>query len=237
MRVLSFDTATSATTVALLDANGTPRALELTARDDPPPGARPGHARRLLALIEEVMGESGGGWEQIDRLAVGVGPGTFTGLRIGVATAHALARARNLPLVGVSSLAALALAAHRSDPAARIVALIDARRGQAFAAAWGAGEDPRTHAPRLKPSVLGPEQLEQTLHELGPGVLCVGDGAIKFEPVLTRAGVRMPPHDALLHRISAREHARLARGLVPGDPNAVQPAYLRLPDAELARRR
>ena len=85
--ILAFDTATPATTVAVCGEH----ALEL--RDDPPPGERPRHATRLLPLITEVMEESGASWDSFERIAVGVGPGTFTGLRIGIATARALARA------------------------------------------------------------------------------------------------------------------------------------------------
>ena len=88
MRILAFDTATRATAVAL--AGTGERVLE--ARDDPPPGERPRHASRLLPLTAELLERAGIGFEDIDRLAVGVGPGTFTGLRIGVATARALGR-------------------------------------------------------------------------------------------------------------------------------------------------
>jgi tRNA threonylcarbamoyladenosine biosynthesis protein TsaB len=116
-----MDTATPSTAVAVWAPDGP--AVER--RDDPAPGERPGHAARLLALVDEVVP----GWDAIERIAVGVGPGGFTGLRIGIATARALAQARDLPLVGVSSLAALA--APHDGP---VVAVIDARRGEVFAA-------------------------------------------------------------------------------------------------------
>lgn len=131
MRVLGLDTATAATTVALLGRDG--RALEL--RDDPPPGARPGHASQLLPLVHELLEQAGLGWSEIDRIAVGIGPGTFTGLRIGLATAQALAASTGTPLVGVSTLSALAAAAHATAPDTTTLAVIDARRGEAFAAA------------------------------------------------------------------------------------------------------
>src|SRR5580704_13966257 len=107
MNVLAFDTATPATTVALAGVGN----VIYTARDDPRPGERPGHAGRLLPLTALVMERAGIGWDGIDRIAVGVGPGTFTGLRIGIATARALAQARAIPLVGVSTLQSLALLA------------------------------------------------------------------------------------------------------------------------------
>ena len=105
VKVLGFDTATRATTVALLDSE---RDEAVERRDDPSPGARPRHTTRLMALVVEVLQVAGADWSAVDRIAVGVGPGTFTGLRIGVATAHALARARDIELVGVSTLHSLA---------------------------------------------------------------------------------------------------------------------------------
>ena len=111
MKILAFDTATAATTVALADGNDV-----LEHRDDPPGGTRPRHTSRLMPLIVEVLDEAGVGWGQLDRIAVGVGPGTFTGLRIGVSTARALAEATDVELVGISTLESLALNADgRSD--------------------------------------------------------------------------------------------------------------------------
>src|SRR5256885_10638200 len=107
MKILAFDTATRATVAALLDTE-TDEAVER--RDDPEAGVRPRHTTRLMALIVDVLQAAGAHWTAIDRIAVGVGPGTFTGLRIGVATAHALSRARDIPLVGVSTLHSLARA-------------------------------------------------------------------------------------------------------------------------------
>lgn len=229
MRVLAFDTATSATAAALGDdADG----LLVEARDDPPAGSRPNHARRLLALVEEVLESSPGGWPAVDRLAVGVGPGTFTGLRIGVATAQALSRARGIPLVGVSTLASLALAARTQTPDRDLVAVLDARRGEVFAAAWAAGMTPGERAPRLGPVALAPDELARQW----TSGLAVGDGAVRFRATLERAGLEVPPDDSALHLVSAGWHCRLARGEAPGAPDTVQPSYLRLPDAEIARR-
>ncbi len=139
VQLLAFDTATPATSVALLRADGE----ALTRRHEPAPGERPGHVAELLPLALALLDEAGTTLAQLDRLAVGVGPGTFTGLRIGVATARALAQAHRLPLVGVSTLRALAAAADDAaagDGAPVVLAVLDARRGEAFAAAWAAGE-------------------------------------------------------------------------------------------------
>ena len=136
MRILGFDTATRATAVALFAPDG----LALEARDDPPPGERPRHTTRLLPLIVELLDAAGLGWDDLERVAVGVGPGTFTGLRIGIATARGLAVARGLPLVGVSTLESLALGGIDAVTQGRIgadvdavAAVLDARRGEVFA--------------------------------------------------------------------------------------------------------
>jgi tRNA threonylcarbamoyladenosine biosynthesis protein TsaB len=229
MRVLAFDTATRATAVALCDVGEGSGGLELEARDDPEPGARPGHARRLLPLVEQLL-RQGGGWDAVQRIAVGVGPGTFTGLRIGVATAHALARSRGLELVGVSTLESLASGVRSDWPGSAVLAVIDARRGEAFAAAWAVGGDAA-----LAPSVLTPGELGHAASRLAPDAVAVGDGAIHFRAVLEAVGVAVPADGSTLHRVSAREHCRLAAAGRAGMPDAVLPAYLRLADAELKR--
>jgi tRNA threonylcarbamoyladenosine biosynthesis protein TsaB len=231
MRVLAFDTATSRTAVALRDLDDAANVclrttVDLTAADDPPAGGRPGHAQRLLALIQELLEQSGSGWEAVDRIAVGIGPGTFTGLRIGIATAQALAAATDTPLVGVSTLQSLEQAALAPLPVPRpVLAVIDARRGEAFVAGDG-----------LPPSVLTPGELVEIAAERADQeAIAVGDGAVKFRELLEQAGVHVPPADAPAHRVSAREHCRLATLLVPSADGRVEPAYLRLPDAEIAR--
>lgn len=232
VRLLAFDTATPATTVALaLDDENL-----LTRRHEPAPGERPGHVSELLPLALTLLDEAGIGFAQLDRIAVGVGPGTFTGLRIGVATARALAHAHAQPLVGVSTLRSLAAGA---AGAAAVLAVLDARRGEAFAAAW-AGPDaallPAT-APLLAPAALTPEALAEAVAALPPGAVAVGDGAVKFRTVLEAAGAVVPADDSGAHRVEAAVHARLAAGMEPKATDAVLPAYLRLPDAELALRR
>ena len=170
-------------------------------------------------------------------------------MRIGISSAHALARARNLDLVGVSSLRALALTAHgTARPLGRgVLALIDARRGELFGAGWPAGADPRTDPPLIGPSVLEPARLGDALTEIGqgqklkapgaPGPLAVGDGAVKFRSVLERSGVMVPDDTAGLNRVSALAHCVLAAETAPGPSAAVLPEYFRLADAEIARRK
>jgi tRNA threonylcarbamoyladenosine biosynthesis protein TsaB len=174
-----------------------------------------------------------------------VGPGTFTGLRIGVATAHALARAREIDLVGVSTLHALARGAGAggaggaggSGSPDSVMAVIDARRGEVFAAGWTASEVAVPEAtPLIAPRALAPDALAKTLQADGRAWLAVGDGAVEFRAALEHVGARIPEPDSGLHRVSAIEHCRLALGLRPEPPEGVQPEYLRLPDAEITLR-
>jgi tRNA threonylcarbamoyladenosine biosynthesis protein TsaB len=240
MRILAFDTATLRTAVALRDIDTGANVcmldeLDLAAADDPRPGGRPGHAQRLLSLVDELMKRGAADWDSIERIAVGAGPGTFTGLRIGIASAQALAAARALPLVGVSTLRSLALAAHERAPAHATLAVIDARRGEAFVAGWAAAENPLTAVPALAPRVLSPEQLTRIAGASGASTQAVGDGAVKFRELLQAAGVEVADDDSALHRVSAREHCRLGALAQPTGDGRIEPEYLRLPDAEVTR--
>ncbi len=236
MRVLAFDTATPATTVALSGVGN----IVFAARHDPGPGERPGHATRLLPLVALVLERAGIGWEGVDRIAVGVGPGTFTGLRIGIATARALARARDIPLVAVSTLQSLALARPHPDavPAGMdaVLAVLDARRSEVFAASWRIEEAGEFDSALLPPRVLAPEALAELVSPLGPATLAIGDGAVAFREVLERSGSFIPEDDSPLHKVTATNHCRLADHLEGGVPDEVRPDYLRAPDAEIAYR-
>lgn len=237
MRVLALDTATGATAVAVADVDdGKQPERSATAYREPPRTGPPGHATELLGAVEQVLAEIGGGWEAVDRIAVGIGPGTFTGLRIGVASAQALAVARGLPLVGVSSLHALGLGTGGLlGEDLPLLALIDARRGEVFAAGWPAGADQLQPPAAPEPAVLKPEQLHA---HVAPGAVAAGDGAIKFKAVLDGLGVVVPKVDDPANRISAVSHCRLASRLTPARrPDQVQPAYLRIPDAEIQSKR
>jgi tRNA threonylcarbamoyladenosine biosynthesis protein TsaB len=207
--ILGLDTATASTAVGLWAPGGP----EIERRDDPPLGARPAHAGRLLLLVEEVLAAATADWAKVERIAVGVGPGSFTGLRLGIATARGLAQARDLPLVGVSSLAALAAGADAA------LAVIDARRGEVFAAAPG----------RFGPVALKPEELAERIE---PGWLAVGDGAVRFREPLERAGAVIPADDAPQHRVSALQICRLGAEGQPADRDALLPDYRREPDAK-----
>jgi tRNA threonylcarbamoyladenosine biosynthesis protein TsaB len=218
--VLGFDTATAATAVALLDSETPGTAAER--RHDPAPGIRPGHASLLLGLAHELLAGAGLTFADVDRIAVGLGPGGFTGLRIGVATARALAQAADAEIVGVSTLRALAMAAH-PRPGQNVLAVVDARRGEVFAGGWRGGEQ-----------VLGPIAVAPAaVGELGVrGWLAVGDGALRFREDLEGAGCVVPEDYSPQHTVSARMICRLALDAPHGTPlDLVVPDYLRKPDA------
>ncbi len=241
MIVLGFDTATPATVVGLRLADGT----ALQARDDPPAGDRPGHATRLLPLVSELLAQAGLRWGQLERIAVGVGPGTFTGLRIGVATARGLAQSLGIQVAGVSTLRVLAEAALRAPDVgwaqARssgggsvskrgVLAAVDARRGEVFVALYVGGEE--VAAPRaLRPEDLGGLPVGSAE---GLRWLAVGDGAVRFRGYVEALGVVVADDSSPLHRVDAGVLCELAIGVPAGAPEAVLPDYRRLPDAEIA---
>ena len=144
--ILGLDTSTADGAVAVT-VGGELVAERSVAPND---GGRPRHATALASEIETVVIEAGG-WERIGSIAVGVGPGTFTGLRIGIATARALAQGRGLSLAGVGSLAALARGIGERVPDALGLPLIDARRGELFAALYDRGGGVCAAAVRRRP--------------------------------------------------------------------------------------
>jgi tRNA threonylcarbamoyladenosine biosynthesis protein TsaB len=184
-------------------------------------GERPAHAGELLPAVHDVMGRAGVGFADLDAVAVGLGPGTFTGLRIGVATARALAKAHGLPVRGVSSLAALAA----GMPDGSRLPLIDAKRGEVYGALFEAGER------RWPPFALPIDELLERLAEAGLTPLAAGDGSLRFREELEAAGVPVAPRGSPLHLVSAAHLCRLARDVPDAAPEQVLPDYVREPDA------
>lgn len=235
MIVLGMDTATSATSVALALDGEDAAASILEARDDPPAGARPGHATRLLGMAGELLAQAGLGFGAVQCVAVGVGPGTFTGLRVGVASARGLAQSLGVELRAVSSLRALAAEALRAipGPGSRPIATIDARRGEVFAAAF----DPELHE-LAPPRALAPQRLGELLADAGlegaQGVFAIGDGALRHREQIERLGVSVPAEGSPLHLVRARAICALATTERAEPLHEVLPDYRRAPDAELA---
>ncbi len=228
MIVLGLDTATPATAVGLRLADGT----TLRAYDQPAAGERPGHTSQSLTLANELLAQAGIGWDALERIAVGVGPGTFTGLRVGIATARGLAQSLGIEVVGVSSLRVLAQAALREPDSQmrKVLAAIDARRGEAFAAAYDAQGE------LAPPRALPPEDLAAIPGSLGGerDWWAVGDGALRFRGYLEAIAVAVPADTSPLHRVDAGVLCELALSAPVGDPEAVLPDYSRRPDAEIA---
>ena len=190
MLVLAFDTATDVATSVLLD-------------DGHVLGERVGIARGLLEDVDGLLVDAGLTADAVDALVVGLGPGSFTSTRIGLAVARGLGLALDVPAAGVSTLAALG-----SRPG--VFPIVDARRREVFV------EGPRA---------VAPDDLD-----LVPGTVCVGSGAVRYRATFERMGAEVPPDDDERHVPHARLHAALARDFGPVD--AIEPLYVRVPDAE-----
>lgn len=199
------------------------------------------HGERLPGELAQALEIAGIGLGDIDLLAVAVGPGAFTGLRIGMAAVQGLALTTGRPVVGISALDALAAAAADTGTAGRIGAWIDASRGEVYAAlydaapAGDAGPDTRVIDP---PSVGPPNAILARWDEaFGPAAgLVVGDGAVRYGSVLAESGREVAPPPDLAPWIGRLAIDAAARGLA-GPPHALRPLYVRRPDAEIARNR
>ena len=224
MNLLGIDTATAASSACVLRDDGA--AFER----DPDPAALagpPAHARELLPAVADVLERAGLSYRELDAVGVGVGPGAFTGLRIGVATARALAAAADLELRPVSSLAALAEGID-AEPA---LPLIDAKRGEVFAALY------RNGRPVWQPFAATPAEVARRVRAAGLAPLAAGNGSIRFRGVLEAAGIRIEPDGSRAHVVRAINVCRLAAAARPSAPEAVLPEYLRLPDAKPSSQR
>jgi tRNA threonylcarbamoyladenosine biosynthesis protein TsaB len=189
---LAFDTATAVATSALVDGE------EVL-------GERVSRAQTLLEDVDALLRQAGSHPSELDRLAVGIGPGSFTGVRIGLAAARGLALSLDLPGSGVSTLSALAAGAPGAHP------VIDAKRGEVFTLRAG------------EPEVLALPHVDE-------GAVYVGDGARRYRRHFEQYGGIVPPDDDERHLPRARFHASLAGD--PGPVDELEPLYLRVPDAD-----
>ena len=195
MLTLAFDTATDVATSALVwdgEVLGELRSRPVSVLED----------------VDALFRQGGVRPAQLEGLVVGTGPGSFTGLRMGLAAARALSLSLDVPVAGVSTLAALAAGSPGALP------VIDARRSEIFVL-----DD--------MPRVCRPEELDVR------GRVCVGDGAVRYRVTLEEHGAEIPPDDDERHVPRARFHVELADGFGPADD--VEPIYVRIPDAERGR--
>jgi tRNA threonylcarbamoyladenosine biosynthesis protein TsaB len=237
MAVVGFDTATADTAVcAMRDGEVLHEGALGLAAD-----GSPRHSTALLVEVERAVAAAGG-WDRVERIAVGLGPGSFVGIRIGIATARGLAASTGLPVTGVCTLDALGRALNDSPahpvPAGAApgrsgsLAVLDARRGEVFAALYSpAGE-------RLwEPFVAAPAALAARVAELPSPPLGAGSGAVRFRHELESRGLEIPDDVDPLHRVAARHVCALAAAAGDDGGDGLDPIYLRAPDAERWRER
>jgi len=227
--LVGFDTSMAPAVAAVVRDDG-----ETFATEPPGPERLLGparHSAELLPALAELLERAGRRWSDVESIAVGVGPGTFTGLRIGVATARGLAQALDIGLRPVSSLDALAAGmAEGAGDGRLLLPLIDARRNQVFAGLYRA-------APALEhvwgPLALDPDELAARVRTEPGTPLAAGDWALESAEALEVAGAEVPDPESPVHAISGRVLCRLARRVDPVPPERVEPTYVRLPDAEI----
>jgi tRNA threonylcarbamoyladenosine biosynthesis protein TsaB len=234
--LLGIETAAGLVGVALGDADGPLAGVWL--RSDRR------HAETLAPAVEHVLSQAGATLADVEAIAVDVGPGLFTGLRVGVATAQGLAEGLGVGVVQVTSVDVLATEAYEGGWDGRVAAVVDARRGEVFAAQYP-GPPPvtegLTEGPTEGPSRYTPASLAEKLAgELAgkparkPGTLLVGTGAHRYADVFEGHGLRIAairePSPRVLVSVAA---GRLEAGEAPVRPGAVRPVYLREADARI----
>ena len=203
------------------------------------------HGERLPGEIERALATAGVAPRSLDLLAVASGPGAFTGLRIGLAAMQGLAMVLGAPVVGVSALDALASASWPALEAphdTRLVTWMDAQREEVFGAEYVAATDAADFPwrQRWEPIVEAPQAILARLGDPQPGVVFAGYGAQKYRAEIETWSNAIcqiiDPPQALAPVIAAVGLRLAARGLA-GPPHALQPLYVRRPDAELERLR
>ncbi len=231
MTIVGFDTSMPATTACVIADGREP--ISSPVPDAARLAAAPDHSAELLPLLARLLDQAGSGWDEVRAIAVGVGPGTFTGLRIGVATARGLAQGLGVPLHPVSSLEALAAGlVGGAAPGRPLLALIDAKRRQVFASLYRAGESLERE---WGPLALDREELLARVGQMTQSPLAAGDWALESRAQLEAAGIEVPASDSGLHAVSAVQICRLGMGVDPAAPEQVNPVYVRVPDAEITR--
>lgn len=244
MNIVAIETATETVGVAVRTGSGAEAALTLSGRRR--------HVETLAPALEHLLGQVDLEVTDLDLVAVDIGPGLFTGLRVGVATAKGLGQALGIGVIGLTSLEILTHAAAQLGHRGHVLAAVDARRGELFASVREVREVPDVGDVReLQPGeeaagedavdvfasgLFAPDELVAALRTLGGvRIVGVGDGAHRYAAVLDRvagvtcvtAALAAPPPSTLL----ALASARYENGTVPLDPALVAPLYMRAADA------
>lgn len=213
MRLLAIDTAAEACSVGIA-ADDEPAVFvsEIIGR---------GHAERLVGMINEAMGEARLAYKDLDRIAVTLGPGSFTGVRVGIAAARGLALVIGCPVAGVGTLAVHAEAARAIAGARPVLVAIDARRSEVYAQAFGSDG-----APIGEPAVGSPSYFAERADK---GTILAGSGA-----PLIAAEIGPDAEGLIVHRQSVPDiRALMKLGKAATDPfSPPRPLYLRAPDAK-----
>ncbi|MDQ4042579.1 MAG: tRNA (adenosine(37)-N6)-threonylcarbamoyltransferase complex dimerization subunit type 1 TsaB [Actinomycetota bacterium] len=226
MLILAFDSSTGVVTTAVACSGESGREV-LAEISIPSRGA----SETLLPAVHAALDLAGTDLSEVERILVGVGPGTFTGIRIALAAARALSLATGAALSRNSTLAALAAPTLLGAAEPEVLAVLDARRRQVFAQRFGddgARGEISCSAPEELPAMLTAESVlaeERTL--------IVGDGAVRYRETLSGLG-HVPPDASPLHRVTAVGHV-LSADLTPVPAREVVPLYVREPDAEARR--
>lgn len=188
MRILAIDTATEACSVALLNNDAVTAHFEECPRE---------HTQRILPLVKEILTRSDTSLTDLDALAFGRGPGSFTGVRIGIGIAQGLALGAELPMIGVSTLATMAQGAWRMTGATRVLAAIDARMGEVYWAEYTRDEQGVWHGEETE-AVLKPEAVTERLQQLSGEWATVGTGWPAWPEMASGTGVTLVDGNMLL---------------------------------------
>jgi tRNA threonylcarbamoyladenosine biosynthesis protein TsaB len=225
--IVAIETATETVGVAVRTAAGVQATFALTGRRR--------HVETLTPAITHLLGHVGLAPADLGVVAVDIGPGLFTGLRVGVAAAKALAQSLEIGVIGATSLDILVAGAAGAGHRGLVLACVDARRGEVFATVRAVDDTGAVGAARVAPGLFTPTDLVAVLAGLGGApVRAVGDGALRYAAsfeavpgVRPVASLSFPPPDALL----GLSLARLAAGETPVEPRCVVPLYMREADA------
>ncbi|MEI7377596.1 tRNA (adenosine(37)-N6)-threonylcarbamoyltransferase complex dimerization subunit type 1 TsaB [Dickeya chrysanthemi] len=218
-RILALDTATEACSVALWNDGDVHSLFEVCPRE---------HTQRILPMVQQLLADHGITLNQLDALVFGRGPGSFTGVRIGIGIAQGLALGADLPMLGVSTLATLAQGAWRQRGVGRVLTAIDARMGEVY---WASYErDPQGNwQGEMTEAVLAPVQVQSLAASLSGDWVTAGTGWQTYPDLIDQPGLVLNHTDTLLPQ--AQDMLPLARQLWTSggavSPDQAEPRYLR----------